>query len=257
MSRVRLLSWNVNGIRAVERKGDLQQLLHTAPDVLCLQETKASPDQLGDGVLAPDGYHVYWDYAERKGYSGVATFSREEPLDVQRGFGIPRFDVEGRILIAHYPSFTLFNVYFPNGKKDEDRLDYKMDFYETFLEHVDSLRNDGEKLIICGDYNTAHKEIDLAHPKENATKSGFLPKEREWMDRLVAHGFVDTFRLYHPEAGRYSWWDTKTRARERNVGWRIDYFFVSENLRDAVIDADILTDVEGSDHCPVTLTLET
>ncbi|MBN1152566.1 MAG: exodeoxyribonuclease III [Dehalococcoidia bacterium] len=255
MGRVNLLSWNVNGVRAVERKGDLQRLLQGMPDVLCLQETKATPEQLGDGVLAPTGYHVYWDSAERKGYSGVALFSREQPLEVRRGLGIPRFDVEGRVLVARYPSFLLFNVYFPNGKRDDDRLEYKMDFYEAFLEHIESLRRDGEKLIICGDYNTAHKEIDLARPKENSTVSGFLPKEREWMDRLVAHGFVDTFRMFHQEAERYSWWDLKSRARERNIGWRIDYFFVSENLRDAVLDADILAHIEGSDHCPVSLAL--
>ena len=255
MGRVRLLSWNVNGIRAVERKGDIQRLLQTAPDVLCLQETKATPEQLGDGVLAPTGYHVYWDSAERKGYSGVALFSREQPLDVRRGLGIPRFDVEGRVLVARYPSFLLFNVYFPNGKKDDDRLEYKMDFYEAFLEHIKALRIDGENLIICGDYNTAHREIDLARPRENSTVSGFLPREREWMDRLVAHGFVDTFRMFHQEAERYSWWDLKSRARERNVGWRIDYFFVSDNLQQSVVDADILDSVEGSDHCPVTLTL--
>jgi exodeoxyribonuclease III len=255
MGRVNLLSWNVNGVRAVERKGDLQRLLQGMPDVLCLQETKATPEQLGDGVLAPTGYHVYWDSAERKGYSGVALFSREQPLEVRRGLGIPRFDVEGRVLVARYPSFLLFNVYFPNGKRDDDRLEYKMDFYEAFLEHIESLRRDGEKLIICGDYNTAHKEIDLARPKENSTVSGFLPKEREWMDRLVAHGFVDTFRMFHQEAERYSWWDLKSRARERNIGWRIDYFFVSENLRDAVLDADILADIEGSDHCPASLAL--
>jgi len=257
MTQLRLISWNVNGIRAVERKGDLQRVLDTPPDVLCLQETKAAPEQLGDGILAPTGFHVYWDSAERKGYSGVALFSRQEPLEVRRGLGFPRFDVEGRVLVARYPSFLLLNVYFPNGKRDDDRLRYKMDFYESFLAHIDSLRQGGERLVICGDFNTAHKEIDLARPKENSKESGFLPEEREWMDRLVAHGYVDTFRMFHSEARRYSWWDTMTRARERNVGWRIDYFFVSDNLQQAVVDADILDGVMGSDHCPVSLTLDT
>lgn len=255
MNTMRLLSWNVNGIRAVERKGELQRLLRSAPDVLCLQETKAVPEQLGESLRAPEGYHVYWESAARKGYSGVSLFSRLTPLEVRPGFGIERFDLEGRTLVARYPGFLLYNVYFPNGKANKERLKYKLDFYHAFLEHVAGLRQRGERLVICGDYNTAHKEIDLARPKENSKESGFLPEEREWMDRLVAAGFVDAFRLFHAEGERYTWWDLKSRARERNVGWRIDYFFVSDNLRDAVVDADIHAEVEGSDHCPVSLTL--
>lgn len=257
MSPVRLLSWNVNGVRAVEKRGFIRWLDATSPDVLCLQETKAVPDQLGDALRSPSGYHVYWDSAERKGYSGVAIFSREEPLRVNSGFGIGRFDSEGRVLCAQYPGFRLYNVYFPNGKSSDERLRYKMDFYDAFLAHLMALRGQGERLVICGDFNTAHREIDLARPKENAKVSGFLPEEREWMDRLVDNGFIDTFRMFHSEAERYSWWDLKSRARERNVGWRIDYFFVSDNLREAVVDADILSEVIGSDHCPVSLTLKT
>ncbi|MBN1152323.1 MAG: exodeoxyribonuclease III [Dehalococcoidia bacterium] len=257
MSTVRLLSWNVNGIRAVERKGDLQRLLSSQFDVLCLQETKASQEQLGEALRSPKGYHVFWNSPDRKGYSGVSIFSRELPLEVKQGFGVERFDDEGRVLLVRYPAFLLYNVYFPNGKSGKERLAYKMDFYNAFLDHVAGQKSRGERLVICGDYNTAHKEIDLARPKENSKESGFLPEEREWMDRFVAAGFVDTFRLFHPEGARYSWWDLKSRARERNVGWRIDYFFVSDSLRDSVIDADILPDVTGSDHCPVSLILST
>ncbi len=257
MATSRLLSWNVNGIRAVERKGFLKWLQDVAPDVLCLQETKAVPEQLSETLLSPSGYHVYWDFGERRGYSGVSVFSREEPTEVARGFGVERFDTEGRVLVARYPGFVLFNVYFPNGQSGDERLQYKLQFYDAFLDHIVALRKKGEKLVICGDYNTAHTELDLARPKDNAKRSGFLPIEREWLDRLVASGFVDTFRMFNSEGGHYTYWDMKTRARERNVGWRLDYFFVSDNLQDAVVDASILGEVTGSDHCPVSLTLTT
>ena len=247
----------MNGIRSAEKKGFLEWLRDSDPDVLCLQETRAQPEQLGDAIRTPQGYHAYWNCAERKGYSGVSIFSRVQPVEVRRGFGAERFDAEGRVLVARYPSFTLFNVYFPNGKMNNERLAYKMAFYNAFLDHLVDLRQRGERLVICGDYNTAHKEIDLSHPKENTTTSGFLPEEREWMDRLTSRGFVDTFRSFHEDGGHYTWWDLRTRARERNIGWRLDYFFVSDNLQDAVVDAAILSDVEGSDHCPVSLTLRT
>jgi exodeoxyribonuclease-3 len=251
MGETKILSWNVNGIRALERKGFLDWLAKESPDILCVQETKVQPDQLSESLKNPEGYEVYWSFADRKGYSGVATFTRETPADVRYGFGIDRFDSEGRIVITDYTDFVLFNIYFPNGKKDAERLQYKMDFYDACLEYLEKLRKDGRKLAICGDYNTAHKEIDLAHPKENSKVSGFLPIEREWMDRLAAHGYVDTFRRFNQEPGQYSWWDQKSRARERNVGWRIDYFFVSDNMVESVTDAFIMQEVEGSDHCPV------
>jgi len=257
MGTVRLLSWNVNGIRAAEKKGLLQWLTDISPDILCLQEIKALPEQLGPALRGPSGYHVYWDFAERKGYSGVSIFSRQEPVEVRRGLGIERFDVEGRVLFARYPSFVLFNVYFPNGGMGPERLAYKLAFYDAFLAHLVDLRERGERIVVCGDYNTAHKEIDLARPKENAKTSGFLPEERAWMDRLAASGFVDTFRMFYTDGGHYTWWDMKTRSRERDIGWRLDYFFVSENLREAVVDAGILGGVMGSDHCPVSLTLQT
>ncbi|MFH1651641.1 MAG: exodeoxyribonuclease III [Chloroflexota bacterium] len=254
----RLLCWNVNGIRAVARKGLPEWLRGESPEVLCLQETKVQEDQLGQlgpEVLSPEGYNVNWSFAEKKGYSGVATFAREKPRRVRTDFGATGLDMEGRMLITEYPAFHLLNIYFPNGKKDESRLRYKMTFYDKFLDYVGKLKAAGEKLVVCGDFNTAHREIDLARPKENSSVSGFLPEERAWLDRFISHGFVDTFRHFHPEPHQYSFWDQKSGARARNVGWRIDYFFVSENLLPAVTDAFILPDVMGSDHCPVGIKL--
>jgi len=257
MKETKILCWNVNGIRAAQKHGFLEWLYRESPDILCLQETKAHPEQLGRDLQEPHGYHAYWNYPERKGYSGVATFTREKPLKVQNDFGVQDFDIEGRVIISEYPQFILFNVYFPNGKKDESRLKYKMDFYDVFLDFVEPLRQKGEKLIICGDFNTAHKEIDLARPKENENVSGFLPIERAWMDKLVAHGYIDTFRHFNKEPNQYTWWDLKSRARERNVGWRIDYFFVTENLLRSVSKAFIMPEVMGSDHCPIGIILKT
>ena len=256
MKEIKIFSWNVNGIRAAQRSGFLEWLHQESPDILCVQETKAHPEQLDDDLREPRGFHVYWNYPERKGYSGVATFTKEEPLRVRYGFGVPEFDIEGRMIISEYREFILFNVYFPNGKKDEDRLKYKLYFYEAFLDYVEPLRRKGEKLIICGDFNTAHKEIDLARPKENEKVSGFLPVERAWLDKLVAHGYIDTFRYYNKEPNHYTWWDLKTRARQRNVGWRLDYFFVTENLLSSVSQAFIMPGVIGSDHCPLGITLK-
>lgn len=255
MKELKLLSWNVNGIRAVERKGFNDWLQRESPDILCLQETKAKPEQLSKDLIQPTDYTTYWNYPEEaKGYSGVATFTKEKPLDVKYGLGIKEFDTEGRAIIAKYSRFILFNVYFPKGDTHHERvhrLKYKMDFYEAFLSFIDSLKSKGEKLIICGDFNTAHKEIDIARPKENEKNSGFLPEERAWMDKLVAHGYIDTFRQFHKEPNQYTWWDMKTRARERNIGWRLDYFFVTENLLKSVVQAFVMPDVTGSDHCPV------
>ena len=257
MSGTTILSWNVNGIRAASKKGFLEWLHEESPDVLCVQETKAHPEQLDKELLQPKGYHSYWNYPEAKGYSGVATFTKVEPVSVRNGFGIEEFDVEGRTVFTEYPEFILFNVYFPNGKKDDERLRYKLNFYDAFLEHIDSLKAQGKKLIICGDYNTAHKEIDIARPKENEKYSGFLPVEREWLDKLVGHGYVDTFRHFNKGPDQYTWWDLKTGARERNIGWRIDYFFVNENLLPSVTGAFIMPEVMGSDHCPIGITLGT
>ena len=251
MGNRRLISWNVNGLRAVHRKGFLDWLREERPDILGIQETKSHPEQLPKELQAIDGHHVYYASAQRKGYSGVALFTKENPLNIQRGFGIDAFDEEGRTLVAEYSDFILFNVYFPNGKASPERLQYKMDFYDAFLAHLDRLRDEGKRIIICGDVNTAHKEIDLARPRENEKVSGFLPQERAWIDTLLSHGFIDTFRMFQKEGGHYSWWDYKTRARERNIGWRIDYFFISENLHKNVSSAFILSNVMGSDHCPI------
>lgn len=214
------------------------------------------PDQLDDALREPTGYTSYWNNPERKGYSGVAVFTREKPASVEYDFGPADFPTEGRALILHFPAFTLLNVYFPNGKQNAERLQYKMDFYEAFLEYAESLRNQGKELVICGDVNTAHNPIDLARPKENEKVSGFLPVERDWLDKLVEHDYADTFRHFNQEPDRYTWWDMKTRARERNIGWRIDYFFVTPGLLESVTGAFILPEVEGSDHCPIGITLE-
>lgn len=248
---MRILSWNVNGLRAVLKKGFVGWFEAEQPDVLCIQETKASPDQVPDEIMRVEGYQVYFSSAQQKGYSGVALYSRRQPLGVKTSLGCPELDREGRVLAADYGVFVLFNVYFPNGKASEERLRFKMDFCAAFLGHVDGLRRGGRSLVVCGDFNTAHREIDLARPKENERVSGFLPEERAWMDELESHGFVDTFRMFNTEGGHYSWWDLKTRARERNVGWRIDYCFVSEDLLPRVSSAFILPDAVGSDHCPV------
>jgi exodeoxyribonuclease-3 len=258
VKETRILCWNVNGIRAAGRKGFLDWLYRESSDIVCIQETKAHPDQLEDELREPRGYHAYWNSpAEAKGYSGVATFTREQPLNIKDGFGINRYDVEGRVIITEHPDFMLFNIYFPNGKRDAERLQYKMDFYDDFLLFVDPLIAEGRKLIVCGDYNTAHREIDLARPKENEKVSGFLPMEREWIDKFIDHGFVDTFRHFNKEPHQYTWWDLKSGARERNVGWRIDYFFVSENLLPSVSRAFIMPEVMGSDHCPIGIILRT
>ncbi len=255
MKKIKLLSWNVNGIRAVKGKGFLEWFYKENPDILCLQETKAQPEQLDDDLLEPESYHAYWNYPERKGYSGVAVYTREEPENISYDLGDKSLDIEGRVIVAEYPAFTLMNVYFPNGKRDQERLNYKMAFYDEFLRYADELRSIGKKLVICGDVNTAHREIDLARPKENSKVSGFLPIEREWIDRLVAHGYVDTFRVFNKEPGQYTWWDLKSGARSRNVGWRIDYFYVSEDLLPWLTGAFIMPDIMGSDHCPIGITL--
>ena len=252
---MRIYSWNVNGIRAVQKNGFIDWVLSEQPDILCLQETKIQGDQLTDELKQIPGYQAYFSFAERKGYSGVATYVKGEPLSVQYGIENPVFDREGRILITEYPEFTLLNIYFPNGQKDDTRLRYKMEFYEAILAYCDQLVAQGKKLVICGDYNTAHKEIDLKNPKSNEKRSGFLPEERAWMDKLVAHGYVDVFRHFNPDLVKYSWWSYKFKAREKGVGWRIDYHFVSENLLSRVKRAEILDDVMGSDHCPVMIEL--
>ncbi|MFH1646255.1 MAG: exodeoxyribonuclease III, partial [Chloroflexota bacterium] len=213
MKETRLLSWNVNGIRAIRNKGFLEWLERESPDILAIQETKAQIDQLEGDLKEPPGYLTYWNSPERKGYSGVAVFAREEPREVRYDLGDAGLDIEGRVIVAEYPDFTLFNIYFPNGKMGPERLNYKLTFYDRFLEYADSLKKAGQKLVICGDVNTAHNEIDLSRPKENSKVSGFLPEERAWMDKFLAHGYVDTFRHFYKEPDHYTWWDLKSGAR--------------------------------------------
>lgn len=252
----KILSWNVNGIRGVAKKGFLEWVASESPDILCVQETKAVMEQLTPALTDLAGYRSYWHGAEaKKGYSGVGVYTKEEPRNVEKSIGVRRFDAEGRFLRLDYSDFTLMNVYFPNGKKNAERLQFKMDFYDTFLAYAEELRRVQPRLIFVGDVNTAHREMDLARPKESSTVSGFLPIEREWIDKAISLGYVDTFRHFHPDEIQYSWWDLKSRARARNVGWRIDYVFVTREMSPAVKSAFIYSDVMGSDHCPVGIEL--
>lgn len=253
--KIKLLSWNVNGYRAALKKGLGDFINASGADIIGLQEVKSCPEQLSEKDTAFPGYRFSWNCAERKGYSGVAAFYRAEPLRAANGFGEKRFDCEGRVISLEYPEFHFLNVYFPNGGQGPERLKYKLEFYDAFLVHIEKLRRTGKAVIFCGDVNTAHREIDLARPKENVENSGFMPVERAWLDRITGKGWVDTFRMFHPEPDQYSWWDYKTRARERNVGWRIDYFFINKEKASLVKDAFILPDVQGSDHCPVGIIL--
>jgi len=250
--QITLLSWNVNGIRAAEKKGFIGWLEEAAPDLISVQETKASPGQLSQELLSPEGYYTYWSAAEKKGYSGVAVFTRHKPLSVTEKTGNPVFDREGRILILEFEAFVLANVYFPNGKANSRRLSFKLDFYREFLGLYLRLRKKypQKAFILCGDLNTAHQEIDLARPGENSNVSGFLSEERDWIDRFIEQGLVDTFRIFHRGKNWYTWWDLRTRARQRNVGWRIDYFFIDKDHVPCLKDAFILKEVRGSDHCP-------
>lgn len=253
---IELLSWNVNGIRAIHRKGFIEWLSDYKPDILSIQETKAHVEQLPKKLINIPEYTSYFSEAERKGYSGVATYTNIEPTNISKGFGIEKFDNEGRILQLDYEKFTLLNIYYPNGGSGEERLRYKMEFYDAFLDYVNKLRDDGVNLVICGDVNTAHKPIDLARPEANEDVSGFLPEEREWVSKFLDNGYVDTFREFNKDGDNYTWWSYRTRARDRNVGWRLDYFFVNEEFMDNVADSYILSDVMGSDHCPIGLKLD-
>ena len=254
---MKLISWNINGIRAAWKKGLLDFVTAEQPDILCVQETKIQLEQLTPELKDVGGYHSYWSMAEKKGYSGVATYTRPEPQAVQTAsFGSPALDTEGRVVHTEYPDFHLFNVYFPNSGMGPDRLAHKLTFYDDFLGLTERLRKAGKGVIVCGDVNTAHTELDIARPKENEKTAGFLPEERAWVTKYLGHGYHDTFRLFVSEPGHYTWWDMKSGARARNVGWRIDYFFVSEELRGRVKAAGILPHVQGSDHCPITLELD-
>jgi exodeoxyribonuclease-3 len=251
----KLISWNVNGIRAAEKKGFLDWLGASGADVVAVQETKAHPDQLSQALLNPPGYQAAWNSAEKKGYSGTVTYTKHAPLKVIQGLGERRFDTEGRTLIHEFEPFVLFNIYFPNGGRGPEYVAHKLAFYKRFLKVAGEYMQAGRPVIVTGDLNTAYAEIDLARPKENENHSGFMPEERAGLGEFFELGLVDTFRHLHPDTVKYSWWDQVTRARERNVGWRLDYFMVSPDLKDRIVAADIHDEVMGSDHCPVSLVL--
>lgn len=251
---LKLVSWNVNGIRAAQKKGLFEVMGSFDPDILCLQETKAQVDQLSKKVFEPEGFNVYWSSAAKKGYSGVVTYTKVLPVKHEEFNSDPVFRHEGRIILTEFDEFTLLNVYFPNGGRSVERLSYKLEFYEHFINLIE-IMDEVKPVIFCGDVNTAHMEIDLSRPKENEKVSGFMPIERAWIDKVVGKGFIDCFRLFHTEGEKYTWWDMKTRARSRNIGWRIDYFFVSPKLKSKVKDCYHLDEVLGSDHCPVVLEL--
>jgi len=255
---MRLVSWNVNSIRSLHKKGSFNFFLKEKPDIFCIQETKADITQFPEAVKTVPGYHLYSASSkEKKGYSGVAVYTTVEPLEVKYGMGIEKFDHEGRFLELHYKEFVLFNVYFPNGGMGPHRLAYKLEFYDAFLAYIEKLRKKGHSIIFTGDINTAHEEIDLARPKQNEENTGFLPEERAWLDEVVNHGYIDTFRHFYPnKKDAYTYWDMKTAARDRNVGWRIDYFFVSADLLPRLKGAGIMPDVYGSDHCPLYIDLK-
>ncbi|MBN1967802.1 MAG: exodeoxyribonuclease III [Candidatus Delongbacteria bacterium] len=250
---MKIVSWNVNGLRAIKNKGFLDWFKNYNADIICLQETKLQEDQIEEDLKNPLDYHSYWSFAEKKGYSGVVIYSKEEPLHVSYGLGEPRFDNEGRVVRVDYKNFILMNIYFPNGQKDDNRLKFKMEFYDLFLAYVNRLKNEGKNIIVCGDYNTAHKEIDIKNAKANENRSGFLQIEREWMDKYISNGYTDTFRKMNPDTVKYSWWSYMFNARKNNAGWRIDYFFVNNEFAEKIKNADIDNSVMGSDHCPIIL----
>jgi len=252
---IEIISWNVNGIRAVATKEALKWIDERQSEIVCLQEIKALPEQIPDNLFDKKYEELTVNSAAKKGYSGTATFSMLTSDYTSTDNHIDTMD-EGRIVETHYDDIVLFNIYFPNGQKDQERLEYKMKFYDDLLAHCEKLREDGKSIVICGDVNTAHKEIDLKNPKANSKTSGFLPIEREWIDKLLDHGYIDTFRYVNgDEADRYSWWSYRSSARLKNVGWRIDYFFISEDLAESLEDAFILDYITGSDHCPVGIRL--
>jgi len=253
---MRIYSWNVNGFRAVAGKGFWDWFRDRDFDVLCLQEIKTRPDQLNEQDRQVSGYEVFWNPARtKKGYAGTACFYRTRPMEISTGLPGRHLNGEGRLILMEYESFYLFNIYFPNGQMSDERLRYKLEYYDAFLEYAQALRRK-KPLVVCGDFNTAHKEIDLKNPGANEDRSGFLPVEREWLDRFAASGYVDTFRMFNQDPGNYTWWTYRFGARSRNAGWRIDYFFVSLELRDSVVNAWIEPGVMGSDHCPVGLELK-
>jgi exodeoxyribonuclease III len=254
---MKIISWNVNGIRAWSKKENtFDWVFKQNADLICLQETKARPEQLSDELLEPEGYYSYFEYSKvKKGYSGVAIYTKHEPDRVEEGLGIKELDQEGRFLALFYDKLVVINCYFPNGGQGGDMFEFKLRYFDAFLEYVLKLKKRNYKIIFVGDVNVAHQEIDIARPKENKNSIGFLPVEREWISKVIKNGFVDTWRFQNPETVKYSWWDMKTRARDRDVGWRIDYIFTSENMKKDIKKTSIHNNIFGSDHCPISLEL--
>jgi len=256
MKELNFISWNVNGIRAVDKKQALRWVDETPVDFLALQEIKAEKEQIPESIFDKNFSEVHVNSSIKKGQSGVALFADKKSLHVDTAKNVDILD-EGRINEFHFGDIVFFNVYFPNGQRNDERLEYKMAFYERFLAHCEALRKVGKSIVICGDVNTAHTEIDIARPKANENTSGFLKMERDWLDKFLSYGYIDTFRYVHgSEKDRYSWWSYRAGARGNNVGWRIDYFYVSKDLKDNILDANILDDIMGSDHCPISLKLK-
>ena len=254
---IKLVSWNVNGIRAVSKKEEFWDWFdNTDADIINFQEVRATQKQIPKKLADIDGFHKCYNEAEKKGYSGVGTYSKIEPVSVTKGLGIEELDLEGRVLRVEYPDFILFNIYFPNSGQDGKRLDFKIQFCNALLKQLVELKNQGKNVVITGDYNIAHHPIDVYNPKNCEGKSGYLPEERAWLDQLEEAGFVDTFRMFDEGENNFTWWSYRFKARERNSGWRLDYFYVNEEMKDNVKSAKILADIYGSDHCPVTLELE-
>lgn len=254
---MKIVTWNVNGIRAVVQKGLHDFMTKSKADFFCLQETKAHPDQLEEEIVSPKGWSSYWSAAQRPGYSGTATFCKETPSEVHYGFGIPKFDAEGRMVVVKYPKFTLYNVYFPNGGSGLDRHQYKQEFLKRFGQHLVKKAKAGENIILVGDINVAYMDMDVYNPSALAAESGFLPEERAWMTQFLESGFVDGFRHFHAqEKDRYTWWSYFQNARVANRGWRIDHVLVSRSLEKKLKSVEILDDVTGSDHCPVVAELD-
>lgn len=254
---IKLVSWNVNGIRAVSKKEDFWSWFEDDDsDIINFQEVRATQEQIPKKLAEIDDFHKFYNEAEKKGYSGVGTYSKIEPVSVTMGLGVEELDNEGRVLKIEYPDFILFNIYFPNSGKEGSRLDFKVQFCNELLNQLVELKNEGKNLVITGDYNIAHNPIDVYNPKNCEGKSGYLPEERAWLDELEEAGFVDTFRMFDEGEGNFTWWSYRFKARERNSGWRLDYFFVNEEIKDKVKSAKILADIYGSDHCPVTLELD-
>lgn len=254
---MRILSWNVNGLRAVVRKEKWDDVFELGPDILCLQETKAHPDQLPEDNHTPNGYEAYFSSSQvRKGYSGVAVYTTKTPNAVHEGMGIKAFDEQGRLLTLEFDGWVLINGYFPNGASKTASLAYKLDFYDEFLAYIENYRSKGFSIVFGGDLNVAHEEIDIARPEANKNHTGFLPEERAWVDELIHHGYIDTFRHTHPSKQVFSYWDLQSRARDRNVGWRIDYWFISPELLPKLKSADIYGNIYGSDHAPVGIDIE-